>query len=588
MFFILSGAMSILAQAVAYKPSGVSIMPLTQIKEGMRGKAKTVFRGVEPEEFDVEILGVLPGAIGPKQDLIIGKISGDQVEKTSVFAGMSGSPVFIDGKLIGAIAYSFPFSKEPICGITPIEQMIGIFSSDLKQQKPKKTSFYLSEISSATLDFSFSELSARKSESVRPIATPLAFGGFSPKALEFFSSRLSEIGFLPITLAGSSSSLSMKKYDDKTLQAGASVGMSLVRGDYSVTAFGTVTFRDGDRVYAFGHPFLNLGSTSFPMSEARVVAVIPSIYNSFKLAVSDAAVGAMTEDRNTGVLGSLGQIPKMVPVKVKLKSSRRKIENLYFEVVDDVFLTPLLLNFTIYNAVVSNEKSLGDGTVQITATIELENNQTVKLNRRFSGFSSPQLAAGAVAVPVSILLQSGFEEANIKQVDLEIDFSENAKTAFLEKVFVNKAEVSRGELLEIECFLRTNDEKLIVRKLRMKVPENSTEKTLQLIVADADSVQKLIPDVLFTPQDLSDLVERLNRIRQNDKLYALIAQASVGAVMGSSYLPNLPPSFLATLSNGQTSGSFAPVALSVLDEKESEDTDYVVTGQKVITLFVKD
>lgn len=586
---IFLAVLSSFAQTSIGKLSSVSIMPLTEVKEGMRGKAKTVFRGIEPEEFEVEILGVLPGAIGPKQDLIIGRLSGAKVEKTSVFAGMSGSPVFVDGKLIGAIAYSFPFSKEPICGITPVEQMIEIFGDGVKQKTFQKRAFLLSELYSTNLSFDFLQLLPRKMSSIQPIATPLAFGGFSSRAIEFFSSKFSELGFLPITSVGSGDNVfSVKKYDEKTLQAGASVGMSLIRGDYSITAFGTVTFRDGERIYAFGHPFLNLGNTSFPMSEARVIAIVPSTYNSFKLAVSDATVGAMTEDRNTGVLGQLGKIPKMMPVRLDLNTSRQKSESLHFEIVEDTFLTPILLNIAIYNAIVSNEKSLGDSTIQIDATIRLVNGQNVRLNRRFSGFSAPQLAAGAVAVPASILLQSGFENAKVSRIDLRIDFYEEAKSAVLEKVVVDRMEIPKGEVLEVQAFIRTNDEKLIIRKLKIKVPESASGKILQLVVADADSIQKVLPDVLFTPENLSDLVKKLNRIRKNNTLYTLITQPGNGVIVGSSHLPNLPPSFLATLNSGQVSGNFTAVPLSVLEEMEFEETDYVITGQKVLSIFVRD
>ncbi|MFN3330728.1 MAG: SpoIVB peptidase S55 domain-containing protein, partial [Pyrinomonadaceae bacterium] len=300
----------------------------------MRGKAKTVFRGTEPEEFDVEILGVLPNAIGPNQDLIIGKISGSQVEKTAVFAGMSGSPVFVDGKLIGAISYSFPFSKEPICGITPIEQMIGIFS-DTEKTRPMqvKKVFSESEIHGTARQFSISTDTQKANifeQAFQPIATPVAFSGFTPQTLELFSSQLKALGLLPVSsVGGSSKNRVFKKYDEKTLQPGSSVAMELTRGDYSITAYGTVTFRDGENVYAFGHPFLNLGVSNLPMSESKVVAIVPSIYNSFKLAVSDATVGTMTQDRNTGVLGKLGQEPKMIPVEISLKTSRGKNEKVY-------------------------------------------------------------------------------------------------------------------------------------------------------------------------------------------------------------------------------------------------------------------
>ncbi|HEX6278446.1 MAG TPA: hypothetical protein VFZ49_00405, partial [Pyrinomonadaceae bacterium] len=293
--------------------SSPSFLRLAEIKEGMRGTAKTVFRGSEPEEFSVEILGVVPGGIGPRQDMIVGKISGGAADRTAVFAGMSGSPVYIDGKLVGAISYSFPFSKEAICGITPIEQMINIFESKQPARnvalEPRAFSFAelastegltgLPKMASTGGLLSGvaqnSALMAVAGQSFQRIATPVTFTGLSQETLNVFAPQLLQAGLLPVAAAGGAAPIApMKAADATTLVGGDSVSMQLTRGDYSLAAAGTVTLRDGDKVYAFGHPFLNLGSSDLPMSESHVVTVIPNVNNSFKLAVPDAMVGSMT------------------------------------------------------------------------------------------------------------------------------------------------------------------------------------------------------------------------------------------------------------------------------------------------------
>jgi len=301
--------------------SKTPLFPLADLREGMHGTARTVFRGSKPEEFNVEILGVLPGGIGPKQDLIVGRLSGGGADRTGVFAGMSGSPVYIDGKLVGAISYSFPFSKEPICGITPIEQMVAIFERkenvQAKPAEPRAISFM--ELASTDLNLSLgitrpsgtvpanSKLSVMTGESFQPIATPLTFSGFSQNTLDQFAPQLLQAGLVPVAATGASAAITpMKKVDETTLVGGDSVSMQLARGDYSLAAAGTVTWRDGEKIYAFGHPFLGLGSSDLPMSESHVVTVIPNMNNSFKLAVADSMVGSMTQDRATGVFGKLG------------------------------------------------------------------------------------------------------------------------------------------------------------------------------------------------------------------------------------------------------------------------------------------
>src|SRR5436305_4474018 len=340
------------------------LFALEDLRPGMKGTARTVFAGSEPEEFGIEILGVLNGFAGPRQSTIIARLSGENVARTSVFAGMSGSPVFIDDRLVGAIAYSFPFAKEPICGITPIKQMIDIFESD--NYKPKSTSepraVSFKELAGAEWKptipktslaatsliapvMAGSPLAPLMGQQIQPIATPVVFSGISQESLSLFANDLSQAGLLPVSGVGASSPMTpLESFDEKTLTPGASVSVQLVRGDYSVAASGTVTFRDGEHIYAFGHPFLGLGNADMPMTESSVVTVIPNAFNSFKLAVAGRMVGSISQDRATGIFGQLGHAPRMIPVKLNLHTSRDRVEQFSYEVISDEFLTPLLLN----------------------------------------------------------------------------------------------------------------------------------------------------------------------------------------------------------------------------------------------------
>jgi hypothetical protein len=339
---------SLKAQKVpAAVTNGPALFPLEDIRPGMKGTAKTVFSGTQPEDFGVEILGVLPGFPGPRQSSIIARLSGANAERTGVFGGMSGSPVFIDGKLVGAIAFSFPFSKEPIAGITPIKQMIDLFNkgSENQNDKPKepravsfsqlaatdwKPNLPKPAVSSVSL---FAPVAANSpllpllGQQMTPIATPLVFSGISQEALAMFSPQLIASGLLPVSGAGGTAPITpLAAYNDKTFPYGSSISVQLVRGDYSLAAAGTVTMRDGDRIYAFGHPFLSLGSSDMPMSECSVVTVIPNVNNSFKLAVPGQMVGSISQDRASGIFGLLGQSPKMIPVKINLHTSRERTE----------------------------------------------------------------------------------------------------------------------------------------------------------------------------------------------------------------------------------------------------------------------
>ena len=586
--------------------SKTKFFPLDQLKAGMRGTARTVFQGSVPEEFNVEILGIVPGGIGPRQDLIVGRISGGSADRTSVFAGMSGSPVYIDGKLVGAISYSFPFSKEPICGITPIDQMIDIFEQNQnirpKAQEPRPLSFL--ELASTTWKPEFpvngniassvlmanpnSPLAAVAGQTFQPIAVPVTFSGFSPQTLKFFEKELLQVGLLPVSAVGGSAAISpLKKADKETLLGGTSVSMQLTRGDYSMAAAGTVTYRDGDKIYAFGHPFLNLGSSDLPMSESSVVTVVPNVNNSFKLAVPGAMVGTMLQDRNTGVLGKLGQTPKMIPVKLNLETSRNQIETLNFEIAKDDFLTPLLLNISIFNSISAKERSIGNSTIELNGTINIKGQKApVKIERRFAGMQALQYTGASMAIPVSNILQSRFENLEIENIELNIKTDDGSKTANLERIALDKTQVRAGETFEIQAFVRTDSGRTFVQRVPVKIPADTPAGVLMVTVGDGNSIQQTSVSQQFIPKDIAEMIKTINGIKKNDRLYVQTYRVTNGAVIGAKELPNLPPSVLATLNNDRTAGGFKPTLQTVLTEQEIAPADFLIAGKQTLAIEI--
>ncbi len=586
-------------------PAGLNILPLSEIREGMRGVARTVFRGTVPEEFNVEILGVVPGAVGPKQDMIVGRLYGGGADRTAVFAGMSGSPVYIDGKLVGSVSYSFPFSKEPICGITPIEQMLQIFEKKTPstQKSVSPRSFSFGELASTDLKNNFprnavisgSILSGSESglmnsvigQTFQPIATPLSFGGISQETLVRFAPQLISVGLMPVSaLSGAAKITPLKKADETTLAGGRSVSMQLVRGDYSIAASGTVTLRDGEKIYAFGHPFLSLGISDLPMSESHVVIVVPSLNNSFKLAVPDAMVGTMTQDRATGVFGKLGQNPNMIRVKLNTETSRNQQQTYDFEVAKDDFLTPLLMNIALFNSLVSNERGSGNSTIVVKGEIKIAGQEPIRIDRRFAGGQSAALAAGSVANPLSILFMSGFENFEITGVNLDAETIDGSKTAILERISVSRTEVKAGEDFEVQAFVRASNGQVFVQKIPITVPKDTPAGSLLVTVGDGNALQQASASKQFVPKSLSDLIKTINSVKKGDRLYAETFRITNGVVIGANELPNLPPSVLATLNNDRTAGGFTPTVLTVLTHQEIPPADFLITGQQVLTLEV--
>ena len=589
-------------------PSDARLFQLDELRPGMKGIARTVFSGSETQEFGVEILGVLPGFPGPHQSAIIARLSGSNVEKTGVFAGMSGSPVYIDGRLVGAIAFSFPFSREPIAGITPIQEMLDIFekgraNETQKSKEPRPVSFAqlaatewkpilprpaVTGVPLIAPVAAGSPLVALMGQQMAPIATPVVFGGISQQTLSLFSSALTGAGLLPVSGIGGSAAITpLSPFDEKTLTPGTSVSVLLVRGDYSVAASGTTTFRDGDRIYAFGHPFLNLGGSDMPMAESSVVTVIPNSYNSFKLAVPGRMVGAISQDRATGVFGQLGHTPKMIPVKITLHTSRNRDEEFSFEVVSDEFLTPLLMGITVFNSIGARERAVGDSTISVRGSIAVEGQKPIALERRFSSANAPMLAAGSVVGPVGELLASGFDGVNITGIVLDITSREDKSVASLERISLDRTEVARGESVEVQAYVRTDSGRQFVERIPVQIPADAPAGQLMIMVGDGALMQESSVTKVFVPRDLGQLVSTMNKIKKNDRLYLKLLRPAPGVIIGTSELPNLPPSVVATLNNDRSSGGYTPMALSLIYERELPPAEFVITGQQVISVTVK-
>ncbi len=585
---------------------GPQIFPLSQIKEGLQGTARTVFSGTEPQEFGVEILGVVPDSIGPHQDMIIGKLSGDLAMRTFVFAGMSGSPVYIDGKLVGAISYSFPFAKEPICGITPIEQMISIFEknaspkpivggnmvvsmADLRADlwNASKPSSFASErpvMSGMSINSALTQVAGQR---FVPIATPVTFSGISQATLDIFAPELTKAGIMPVAAVGGGSRISaLKKANATTLVGGTSVVVQLARGDVSIAAAGTVTLRDGDKIYAFGHPYFGLGSTDLPMNESHVVTVVPNANNSFKLAVADATVGSMKQDRATGIFGILGESPQMLPVKLKLTTSRGRDENINFEAAIDEFLTPLIVNVGVQNTISGVERTIGDTTIEVRGEITVRGEESVKIDRRFAGSQAAAYAASAPAVPLASLLKANFPGLDITGVNLNLSLTEGSKTAALERIEVDRAQVRSGDVLNISVFSRTDAGQLIEQPLRIVIPKDAPLGPLSLTIGDGNTVQATSATQQFVPKSAAELIKTINSIKRSDRLYALLFKTSTGAIVGVNEMPSLPPSVLATLNNDRTGGGSKAATQKMVLEMSLPATDYLVTGTQTLAIEV--
>jgi hypothetical protein len=427
-------------------------------------------------------------------------------------------------------------------------------------------------------------------QTIAPIATPVGFSGISQSTLDLFAGDLAAAGIHAIAGLGGSSNLApMSAYNDNTLTPGSSVNVQLVRGDYSIDAAGTVTYRDGQRIYAFGHPFLSSGATSWPMSESSVVTVVPNLNNSFKLAAGEKLVGSINQDRSTGIFGQLGAAPQMLPVSVKVRTTRGKTETYNFEVVADPFLTPLLVRITLFSSIVATERQVGQQTLKIGGRIQIEGQPDVILDNSFaSPNGAAMFAVTAMAQPVAVLMNSGLGPVNLKGISIDVTSADARSNGTLSRIWVDKTEVRRGETLELQAFARGENGEFVER-IPFVVPADAPIGPLTILVGDGtaiNQVERSLPSAEFVPKDLGQLVRAINKLKKNYRLYVKVLRPGTGAIVNNEEMPVLPPSMLATLGSQRTSGGFTPLQVATLAEHELPPSQFIITGQQNITINV--
>lgn len=605
-FIIVLAVITVFGQSQQSNQQKTEFFPLDQIKPGMRAVGYTVFVGSEPKKFELEILGVLKGFPNPQQSAVLSRLLGDEMNHMGVFQGMSGSPVYIDGKLLGAVAFGYMFAKDPIAGITPIQHMIEVFEQkqgkDQKVDAPRSVSFSeiaFNENSKEFADFvkglnganhagAQSVASPSGAQVLAPIATPLAITGVPPEVVARFAPLFQSWGFAPVAgVAGASEISELKKADANTLKPGSTIVVPLVRGDFSLATAGTVTYRDGNRIYAFGHPFLSLGVSEFPMHEGEVVTVMSSTLASFKLSFPTAMVGTIRGDRSAGIFGELGVAPRMIPVEINLKTSRGENRKYQFDMVADRFLTPILMQITVLSTIATTERTIGDSTLQIRGRIKLQGQPEVSLeNRLSSSFNAPMAAAFVSSQPISALLNSGFKDLQFEKITYDITSHDARSTGQLDRLWINRTEVRRGEKIEVQAFARTEGGGEFVERIQIEIPQDAPIGQLQIIVGDGGSIQATEPRTGFTPKSLDQLVRELNKIRKSDRLYVRLARSESGAVIKNEELPSLPPSVLATLGSDRTAGGYTLTRSATIFEKELPPAEFVISGQRTLTVNV--
>ena len=601
---------------VAGLPAQSKTFPVSELKPGMVATGRTVFQGNQLEEFKAHILGVLHNSIGPRRDLILARLEGGPLANTGVIAGMSGSPVYIDGRLVGAVSYSLgEFAKEPLAGITPIEEMIAdatLPDGQRRAQVPRaqltlpvtqeglrdslRQAFsWARPFAESPADVSVigtNTVNAGIATLLRPISTPISFSGFDARTIDPLVSAFRDLGFMPVLAGaaqlGSQSSTASAPLGSSSapLRPGDPIGVALMNGDLQVGATGTVTEVDGNRVYAFGHPFYGLGPTQFPMTRAHVITVLPSLSSSIKIASTGDVIGIVQQDRATTIAGTLGPGPSMIPISLTLNSERGTRKNFSIGIVNDQLFTPLLAYVAILNTLTSYERQNGVGTYTLKGAARVKNHSDVAFEDLFTGDQPSTYAAASVVAPLNVLLRNAFEAVQFEGLNLEIEASETPRSATLERVWIDGTKAKPGAPVNLRILLRTYRGEEVTQSLPVQIPANA-RGTVSIMVADAARLSQFEARELqvqpLQTTGVPQMIRVLNSARKNNRLYVRLVTRDGGAVVKGEPLAALPSSVLAVMESDRNGGSFRPLQSALVGEWEIT-AGYAVTGSKTLTL----
>jgi len=555
----------------------LAIYPLRDIRAGQHAIGKTVFSGSKIEEFQVEILGVLQN-VGPRQSIILARLSGGPLAQTGVMQGMSGSPVYINGRLVGAVALAFNFSKEPIAGIRPIEEMLAVGDAPAQPGPRKVASNVVSNVESFA-------------SKLIDIATPVSFSGFTAGTLEQFAPQLKKLGLEPRQGVSSGGKLPSKMGAPASLRPGDMIAVELLSGDMSIGAEGTVTAVDGKAIYAFGHQFMSVGNTELPFARAEVLTLLPNLSSSFKISSPLEWMGSITEDRSTSIYGELGRRANTVPLEITVKDGRRAPLSYHMQMIQDRVLSPYVVQTAVYSAMDATERTLGLASYSLRGGVEfVQGVPPLKLDNTYAGdFNVPLQASTGVASPLASILGAGFDALKIKSIKLEIEASEHKRLLQVDQVTASPKQVHPGDSIELSVTFTGENGLETQKSVHYRVPVGAPAGILSFTVSDGSMTnaldQQMAPSV---PKSPTQLVSFLNNLHPNTNAYVRVWRTDPAFEVQGQDLPDPPPSVGLILAKAQAAqGAWLPRG-SKVDELQIETGDVVVTGSKTAQVEVKE
>jgi hypothetical protein len=568
------------------------IMKEADLRPGMKGVAWTVFSGTEPEAVPIEILGIEKNLWGPRQDVILAKMGGQAI-RTNVAGGMSGSPVYIDGKLVGAVALRLSvFSPDAICGITPIELMLEVNHFDDSRPAEARTPDKLNHDRATTVSAGLPQMV--------PIETPLAFAGFSDVTMQQFAPTFQQAGLTTVAGGGTASTLTDAKpaADWKTsLKPGDAVSAVLVSGDMSITGMCTVTYNDGQHVLACGHSIFNLGPVDMPMAKSEVVTTLASAFQPNKIGNATEIAGALRQDRHSAIMGELGVAAEMVPVSLKVRSfdesnTIRSQKDLKFSVFVQQKWTPYLMMVTLFNAVSSLNEFADEATYRLSGQVQLDGEPNINLTTMLAPSEmptpAPMLLAGWWGEKFNRLFLNPVQMPKLRSVKVTLDLLPDRRTAEIQNAWVPSSEVEPGSEVSARVFVQPYRGERIEREFTVKIPPNLPRGPHTILFSDAETLNRMQGIAAASEtMDIPQTVSLINQERRNDRLYVSLVEAGPTVFYEDKTMPSLPPSVMNVMQTGRTASRRLVSSAENVVEQGSIPFDLVVDGSYALRIQVK-
>jgi hypothetical protein len=573
----------------AQTPKPVDTMPVSQIHAGMRGVAYTVFQGTTPEPMEVEVLGVLKNANGPKGDVILVRLGGAKAEYTGVVAGMSGSPVYFNGKLAGAVAFRIgEFSKEPIAGVTPISEMLEISALD---STPTSVPVQVKSVPSLASKTSGPGLPNATVQSfanyLRPIDTPLVFSGFSEDAVQRFAPQFVAQGIVPVMGVGSASDVKQPE----PLVPGSAVSAVLVRGDMDIAATCTVTYIDATHLLACGHPLMQFGMVDLPMTKAQVLATLPSPLNAFKIVNATETVGSFVQDRHNGILGEIGKQAEMIPVTLTIHGGTAP-KQFHYEVLNNARLSPVAISTTVFNALHGVNEYGDETTYTMKGAISVGGFPEVKLQDMYStadgGQPAAMLAASSIGGAFGRIYDNPYSTPDIKGLQLDFEVTNERHWAKLESARTDLSEARPGDEITVEVLLRPYRGEAVIEHIPVHIPPSASKgSTLHVLVSDGDMLDRLRRGPNPAQKlDLASTIGVLNKQHVNNRVYVSVLNEDPEAMVADKVMPAIPLSVMNVM-DGMRGQDMTVLGESSVSEAATKPLDFVVSGAQLLPITIK-